>query len=64
MRNKPQTKITHLNPMFVIYTKESYGDVVVSRYRDGFDAHARAQQLAQSAAAATTPIRFYVRKEA
>ena len=54
-----------MNPMFVIYTKESYGDVVVSRYRDGFDAHARAQQLAQSAAAATTtPIRFYVRKEA
>ena len=53
-----------MNPMFVIYTKESYGDVVVSRYRDGFDAHARAQKLAQSAAAATTPIRFYVRKEA
>ncbi len=50
--------------MFVIYTKESFGDVEVSRYADGFTAHARAQQLAQSAAAAPTPTRFYVKKEA
>ena len=65
MRNKPLTKITHLNPMFVIYTKQSYGDVVVSRYRDMFDAYAKAQELAQrSAAFAPTPTRFYVKKEA
>ncbi len=51
--------------MFVIYTKQSYGDVVVSRYRDMFDAYAKAQELAQrSAAFAPTPTRFYVKKEA
>ncbi len=49
--------------MFIIYTKESYGDVEVSRYRDMFEAHAVAQQLAErSAAFAPTPTRFYVRK--